>query len=327
MARKGTIFWLFLAGIIFAYAFPVLSADQDKEVKLLLFDAFEKKPLDEVIVSTRILDKATNKVLTITEYAVDNEISLVLPLDANLDITVDSPSTEGKDFFLRLESKNLNASETIYLLPVSTLDLVVVDSLDNRVSYAGVSVRCEKEYGINYEDQTDKYGSFTSILPTGTCTIHAEKEGKAGSKRITAPHGETVRMKIKFRDGRSLALLFVAFGGILVAIWFALKRAGFLSPSKRTTTIAEKKEQQGSATTRIQTIIQTLSERERLVVQHLLENKAESTQARIRHSTHIPKTSLARILDALQKKGILSYDSDGLTKKVNLTTWFMNPEK
>lgn len=327
MARKGAILWLLFVGIILGYAFPISSVGQDKEVKLLLFDAFEKKPLDEVIVSTKILDKATNKILTITEYAVDNEISLVLPLDANLDITVDIPSTEGKDFFSHLESKNLNASETVYLLPVSTLDLAVVDSLDNRVSYAGVSVLCEKEYGINYEDKTDKYGSFTSLLPTGRCTIHVEKEGKAGSKTIMAPHGEIVHIKIKFRDSRLLALLFVAFGGILAAIWFVLKRTGFISLPKRTTTIVEKKEQQGSATTRIQTILQTLSERERLVVQHLLANKAESTQARIRHATHIPKTSLARILEGLQKKGILSYDSDGLTKKVNLTTWFMNAEK
>ena len=327
MTHKVAIFWLFFVSIALGYTFSVSSVGQDKEVKLLLFDAFEKKPVDEVIVTTRILDKLTNKILTVTEYAVDNEIMLVLPLDANLDITVDIPSTEGKDFFSHLESKNLNASETVYLLPVSTLDLVVVDSLDNRVSYAGVSVRCEKEYGINYGDQTDKYGSFTSILPTGMCTIQADKEGKAGSKTITAPQGEVVHVKVKFRDSRSLALLFGILGGILAAIWFALKKTGFLSPSKGTTSPVEKQEQHGSVTDRIPTILQTLSERERLVVLHLLDNKAESTQARIRHVTHIPKTSLSRILDALQKKGILTYDSDGLTKKVNLTTWFINEEK
>ncbi len=326
MAHKGTICWIIFVGMIFAYASSVFSIDQEKEVKLLLFDAFEKKPLDEVIVSTRILDKSTNKILTITEYAADNEIILVLPHDTDLSITVDVPSTEGKDFFLRLESKDLNTTETVYLLPVSTLDLVVVDSLENRVPHARVSIQCEKEYGIEYGDQTDKYGSFTSLLPVGTCTVHAEKESKAGSKTIQVQQGETARVKIKLRDSFSLAAILVVLAGMMAGMWFVLKRARSRSPAKAGTGRGEQ-ERDKAMTSRISTILQTLNERERQVVEYLLENEGKSTQARIRHATHIPKTSLARILETLKRKNVLNYESNGMLKKVELTPWFLQKEE
>ena len=74
---------------------------------------------------------------------------------------------------------------------------------------------------------------------------------------------------------------------------------------------------------RVQHILPTLRERERAVVQFLLDNHYTSTPSKIRHGTNIPKTSILRILDALKAKNIIIIESTETTKMIKLTGWFL----
>ena len=73
-------------------------------------------------------------------------------------------------------------------------------------------------------------------------------------------------------------------------------------------------------------ILKTLSENEKSVVKFLLENNAFGTQARIKNSIGMPKTSLSRILRMLERKRVVEIERIGKLKKVKLTSWFMENE-
>ena len=55
----------------------------------------------------------------------------------------------------------------------------------------------------------------------------------------------------------------------------------------------------------------------------LIDSKGHSTQAYIKNSLGIPKTSLVRIFETLEAKRIASVEMIGKMKKITLTDWFM----
>ena len=77
---------------------------------------------------------------------------------------------------------------------------------------------------------------------------------------------------------------------------------------------------------RAQDILKTLSENEKKVAEHLLSSGNNSTQARMRNSLGMPKTSLARVLQMLERKRVVEVERIGKLKKVRLTDWFLGRE-
>ena len=72
--------------------------------------------------------------------------------------------------------------------------------------------------------------------------------------------------------------------------------------------------------------MKTLKDRERKVVEFLLENENKSTQSKIRYETTIPKTSLIRIFESLENKNIIKIERVGKLKKIELTEWFLGED-
>ena len=70
----------------------------------------------------------------------------------------------------------------------------------------------------------------------------------------------------------------------------------------------------------------TLPVRERAVVGLLLGNGNASSQNIIKQKTGIPRTTLIRVLDALEAKKIITTESMGKLKKVRLTPWFLEKD-
>ncbi len=73
-------------------------------------------------------------------------------------------------------------------------------------------------------------------------------------------------------------------------------------------------------------IIKTLGENEKKVAEYLLHNGHHSTQARIKNSIGMPKTSLSRTLHMLERKRVVEIERIGKLKKVRLTQWFLGKE-
>ena len=79
----------------------------------------------------------------------------------------------------------------------------------------------------------------------------------------------------------------------------------------------------GKLSSRTEDVLKTLKAKEKEVVTFLIDNNHKSTQAKIRYSTGIPKTTLARIFISLELKNIVKIEKVGKLKNVSLTEWFI----
>ena len=80
-------------------------------------------------------------------------------------------------------------------------------------------------------------------------------------------------------------------------------------------------------TSEMNKVMETLSERERSIVEALIKNDGRLTQADIRFETQIPKSSLSGIIHALEKRKIITKKKRGRTNIIELSDWFLSEEK
>lgn len=71
-------------------------------------------------------------------------------------------------------------------------------------------------------------------------------------------------------------------------------------------------------------VIETLTDRERAIVQALLKHGGEMTQADLRYETEIPKSSLTGIIRALERRKIIKKKEWGRTNVIELSDWFLS---
>jgi uncharacterized membrane protein len=71
-------------------------------------------------------------------------------------------------------------------------------------------------------------------------------------------------------------------------------------------------------------VIETLTERERAIVQALIKHHGEMTQADLRYETEIPKSSLTGILRVLERRKIVKKKEWGRTNVIELSDWFLS---
>jgi uncharacterized membrane protein len=69
------------------------------------------------------------------------------------------------------------------------------------------------------------------------------------------------------------------------------------------------------------TLVKTLSEREKAILDIIVQQGGETTQARVYAMTRIPKTSLSRAVQALSKKRIIETEPFGKVVKLRLQPW------
>ncbi|RZN42926.1 MAG: hypothetical protein EFT35_01485 [Methanophagales archaeon ANME-1-THS] len=71
-------------------------------------------------------------------------------------------------------------------------------------------------------------------------------------------------------------------------------------------------------------VIETLTERERAIVQALIKHHGEMTQADLRYETEIPKSSLTGILRGLERRKLIRKKEWGRTNVIELSDWFLS---
>lgn len=71
-------------------------------------------------------------------------------------------------------------------------------------------------------------------------------------------------------------------------------------------------------------VMETLTDRERAIVNALLKHNGEMTQADLRHETEIPKSSLTGILRTLERRKIINKKEWGRTNVIELSEWFLS---
>ena len=112
----------------------------------------------------------------------------------------------------------------------------------------------------------------------------------------------------------TLSVLALALGIVIVR----LKRRGSLDDK------AEVKRGKIEVTSEMARVMETLTDRERAIVNALLKHNGEMTQADLRYETEIPKSSLTGILRSLERRKIIIKKEWGRTNVIELSEWFLS---
>ena len=335
--------WILVVLVIVAGAFTaVAQATEERVITLSLNDATTNQPIENVLAEITIKSVDKNEERTISSFLDTSFFSLKLE-EGTYEFTVllDDLDTSGKDYYaFHPITLTENEQADIALLPVGSVRGRVLDNLDNLVRNAALKIECSKEYGEKAPTTSDKYGSFTSLyLPVGECEFIATFGSAVGSMKVEIQQGQSEDITIKLdksaigqETNYFLGILFVLlfFGIVFLVVRIVFKRYKALHEKMGREMLSlqkhKKEEPKKGPSKRQEDILSTLSDREKKIVNHLLSHKNESSQSKIRHGTGIPKTSLTRIFQSLERKKVISIQKFGKLKKVKLTAWFLGKE-
>lgn len=252
----------------------------------------------------------------------------------------------GKDLYSKMSFDVYdNFSTDVYMLPVGSVQGIVLDNKGKFVANATIIADCVAEYGIQGDNYANYLGTFSyNYIPTRNCRIIARYDGMTGYTDIFVKKGELQQITIVL-DKEILSKKYILWGVSLGTIMLILlayivfhvhkkkiqsresiknvkktvrKRTKRTSDKKENTQAVEKDK---TANKRSHDIIQTLRGREKTIIQFMLEND-NVPMSKIYYGTGIPKTSLVRILDDLESRNILKMEKIGKMKRVSLTEWF-----
>jgi uncharacterized membrane protein len=74
-------------------------------------------------------------------------------------------------------------------------------------------------------------------------------------------------------------------------------------------------------------VMETLTPRERAVLQALIDRGGRSTQADLRYETRTPKSSLTGIIYSLERRKLITKKEWGRTNVIELSDWFLSKKE
>jgi uncharacterized membrane protein len=299
-----------LIGIILVL---VLLAATAQAAELSFKNSETGTPIADKIISININEQEFIKQ---TDSA--GKININIAPGQKAEFIIDGVETPGKDYYGAV----LYDNETeILLFPVASLRGIVKDSLDNIVSYADLKFACKPLPKINHPSSADRFGTFSTITPTGKCKVYASYEDALGFEEITLGQGELRDIEIKL-DKTIISIPAEKYTGWIVGVI-----AGIIIFAAAAYFVLRKKEpKQKEETKKTKDVMPTLNAKEKEIVSFLELNKGKALQSQIRHHTGIPRTSLARIIKGLEDKNILQVRKEGKAVKIKLTDWFLGKE-
>lgn len=347
--------------VLFACA---VTATPDTSLELTVKDLSTNVRIASLPVLVKLTNVRTGIEDKTNEY-IDSQGQLIYRLEPGswrLELEIFDPETDGVKYYgqrvMYIQEQEPVLNRSFYLAPVGSLEGVVVHDDGRLAGQALLDFRCSFGGQFDYPERTDQFGSFKlPVVPAGICRITASTRDRVGTAELNITQGQSHIEKIVLdQSAASLQLStsvawLIAGGCVLVVllIGYVLIRRRLKSEFKKelipkarfarkilrkirrvrgtAEKAAENEKPAGELNPRARDIIQTLNEREKKSVEFLLSQKSnQATQAQLRNSTGIPKTSLARVFQSLEHKKVISVEKIGKMKKVTLTAWFMGKE-
>ena len=292
-----------------------------------LKDYLTKELINDTHVNIEILEKTTNQKINTLKYVGSNGIvDLRLPEGMyDIALKVDKIGTNGRDYYIKFDQNiNSDVKKTVYLFYAGSVIGNVYDMNGNAIKGAQIKLDCSGDYGETLSTVTDDFGSFSFFwLPIGSCRISAVHGNKVAYKDVEIKRGELSSIDITLSKGTFSSL---AFGAVILVVLVVIILSFFIKNRKKETKEKKehiKKEEANPLNSRSNDILKTLNEKEKAVVEFLIQNGYKGTQSKIRYGTGIPKTSLSRVLNSLEFKKVIVIEKIGKLKKVDLTAWFL----
>ncbi len=265
-----------------------------------------------------------------------------------VEVLVDNPRTPIPDYHgivtLDVPKGFEIVEQTVYIEKVGFVDGFVTDEKGSLVKNAEVNLKCGDKFST--ETTSDDYGSFDfGIVPVGDCKVSAKANEQVGFQKVNVGVGNLTEVSVSL-DSSFLATTPVYYFVIVIIIFvivayfvvriskkkFKKKKGAVVNTvteinvEPQETIVKEISIGPTGLNLRAKDLIKTLNAKEKKIVQFLLDHDDKGSQARIRDSTGIPKTSLARLLDNLESKNIIRIEKIGKLKKVYLTDWFLGKD-
>jgi hypothetical protein len=248
--------------------------------------------------------------------------------------TLDSSETAAIDYS---GTMIIDKEKTEFLVyPSGYLKGKVMDLAGNLIPNAQLNFNCYSEFSFNYPERVDAIGFFTvKNVPVGSCSVVASKNELVGNAEFKVEKGEVVSVEIILKESVArkshfvvwIIIILLIIIAVLVSIRLILQK----KPKKeKKSEKADKKEHleetEEKLSKQTQALMKTLSEKEKKIVHFLLEHDYQASQAKVRHNTKIPRTSLTRVLKSLEKKKIAEIEREGKMVSVKLTKFFLGEE-
>ncbi|NQV08682.1 hypothetical protein HQ529_02390 [Candidatus Woesearchaeota archaeon] len=310
---------------------PETAADELErfDAELLLKDYNTKELISDIHITVELYDKTNNKITKTIKYVgEDGLLKLGLePVLWDIVLKVDELTTLGKDYYFKSNyDVSGNFNDTIYVLPVGSVKGIVYDKSGDVISDANIKFECGSSYGELEEKTSDKYGSFVNYwLPVGTCRVTAMYGKAIGFNDVELRNGDLTNLDITLNKSlvkNRLSLIWIA----IVALLFIVAYLAVPLFRKKDNLVVKEIDEGKTINKREKDILGSLKEREKKVVNFLLEHDNKSNQANIINNTGIPKTTMHRVFDSLESRNIIKIEKIGKLKKVELTGWFLDKE-
>ncbi|MBU1198154.1 hypothetical protein KJ765_06645 [Candidatus Micrarchaeota archaeon] len=308
------------------------------------------------IASLLFVDEQGGRITS--EYLLGNEsrVSFALPTGSwHLMVTVNDRDTNADDYasFRTLEVTGAKDHQ-IGLLSVGSVSGVVVDSQGKVVEGALVRMQClgSNEVLRSFEAEagdliTDEFGSFIiPLVPTRSCRLLGSKTAEVGFLELRLEPGEYLNARLSLNEQKApvdppepvmdytplglIALLFLVLGGgyYFLArknreppkvhhVTHKVSRSSKHSPQKTDSKTI-------SLTPKMRAILNTLQDNERRTVEFLLEERGRARFSKVFYKLLIPKTTLSRVIFALESKKIIETRKFGKVRELKLTEWFLS---
>ncbi len=231
-----------------------------------------------------------------------------------------------------------------FISATTILKGIVIDKDNALVANANLQFDCSPAIA-NPPLKTDDFGSFRIETIAAQCEISAKESGFVGSTIIAVEENKInkaiITLNTPIRKNNSTAAVVISIV-ILFAVLFFLfwllkktKDKNKTNNNQQQEKIHDKKiiefhkpkeEKQTIASSRLQTIAQTVTRNEKIIIDYLLQNNNKAVQSSLRHATGITRTTLTRTLQSLEQKKVLTIEKHGKAVKINFTPWILEKE-
>jgi len=319
-----------IKGIVLPPGPPEEKSTQLSTLELILKDYNTKSIIGDTHANLIIVNKKTGKKLNILRYVPSNGIIEIFiePSQYTITFTIDIIHTQGYDYFFESDFNIIEDSKKdVYLLPIGSVIGTVYDNQGNVIRNAKVNFKSNKGYCNAEKTSTDNFGLFNVNLPVGSCKISAMYGNYVGYTTVEIEHGKLAETEIKLNKNISssnLIFYVVTFFIVFILAAYFINSGKLKRENLKNKEIKKEDSKRNIAEeSRIKDIINTLNDKESLVVNFLLEHENKSTQSKLKYEVNIPKTTLSRLLEKLEAKDIIKIERIGKAKKIELTDWFL----
>ena len=244
----------------------------------------------------------------------------------NITFIYDDPSTPSADgiWAMQLDNGSRQSRQAmVNLEPIGDVAGVLLDADGNVATGATVQITCPNGFSSNISASQVGAFSFTHV-PAGTCLVAAYSNKQSAQSSIGVKAGDFQIINLRLSNQNALfpaiaaGIVIVLFGGALTyAKLKAIKRQdaqktaktrndGKGAKSKNAKNKPSAPSQKSFPSLRQSDLLATLPQKEKDIVEYVarLEPTAVKT-AKIRKDLFIPKTSLTRTLQSLERKQFL----------------------